>query len=237
MRATKLILIDGLPGSGKTTTASWLASRLRSAGMTVNLFLENHAPHPLNVGGSLHPSAYTMGDQFFQRYTPESYIDEGLRRRSDFVDAAARSEAIGIFDSYPFQSDIRVLMQLDATTEQIHDYAEQVETIIAPLRAVLIYFNHRDLAHAFENVPALSAQRGKEWMEYVVKVITQCPYATARKLEGFIGALAMLGAYKELTDSLLDRSAMPRVMLEDCAGSWERCYREIETFLELTMAE
>jgi thymidylate kinase len=49
MRDTKLILVDGLPGSGKTTTATWLASRLLSDGHAVALYPENHPEHPLYV--------------------------------------------------------------------------------------------------------------------------------------------------------------------------------------------
>jgi hypothetical protein len=69
MRESKLIFVEGLPGSGKTTTAAWLASRLRSERVMVNLFLEHQPEHPLNVGGTLHPSGETSGEAFFQRYT------------------------------------------------------------------------------------------------------------------------------------------------------------------------
>ena len=31
MRDTKLIFVEGLPGLGKTTTASWLTARLRAS--------------------------------------------------------------------------------------------------------------------------------------------------------------------------------------------------------------
>jgi thymidylate kinase len=42
MRDTKLIFVEGLPGSGKTTTASWLASRLHAERLLVHLVLEHH---------------------------------------------------------------------------------------------------------------------------------------------------------------------------------------------------
>jgi shikimate kinase len=48
MRETQLVFVDGLPGLGKTTTASWLASRLQSRQLATDLFLESQPGHPTN---------------------------------------------------------------------------------------------------------------------------------------------------------------------------------------------
>jgi hypothetical protein len=101
------------------------------------------------------------------------------------------------------------------------------------LRPVLIYFNHRDPIQAFHNLSGISAQRGKAWTDYIVELVTHCPYAMARDLEGFSGALAVISDYKLLTDSLLRQSHLPRIVLEDCAGGWKGCYQQIGAFLEL----
>jgi hypothetical protein len=233
MRDTKLIFVEGLPGSGKTTTASWLASRLQSERLMVNLFLEHQPEHPLNVGGNLHPSGYTTGEAFFLRYTSASFVQESLQRWQAFVRAALQAEAISVLDSYPFQNTVRVLLQLNATPDCMREYAGQVEALVMPLQPVLIYFNHRDLIHAFRNLSNISAQRGKAWTDYVVELVTHCPYAMARHLEGFSGAVAVISDYKQLTDSLLRQFGFPRIVLEDCAGGWEGCYQRIEAFLGL----
>jgi hypothetical protein len=80
MRETKLIFAERLPGSAKTTTASWLPSRLQAERRMVNLYLEHQPEHPLNVGGNLHPSGYTTGEAFFQRYTCASFVHESLQQ-------------------------------------------------------------------------------------------------------------------------------------------------------------
>jgi hypothetical protein len=74
MRDTRLIFVERLPGAGKTTTASWLASRLRSECLRVTLFLEHQPEHPLNVGGTLHPSGEITGEAFFLRYTALRFV-------------------------------------------------------------------------------------------------------------------------------------------------------------------
>jgi hypothetical protein len=233
MRNTKLIFVEGLPGSGKTTTASWLAARLQSERLMVNLFLEHQPEHPLNVGGTFHPSGDTTGEAFFQRYTPASFVQESLQRWHAFVRAALQAEAISVLDSYPFQNTVRVLLQLNAAPDHMREYAGQVEALVMPLQPVLVYFHHRDFTHALHHLSDISAQRGKAWTDYVVELVTHCPYAMARHLEGFSGALAVLRDYKQLTDSLLRQSRCPRIVLEDGAGGWEGCYQQIEAFLGL----
>ena len=233
MHDTKLIFVEGLPGSGKTTTASWLASRLHAERLLVRLFLEHQPEHPLNVGGTLHPSGETTGEAFFHRYAPESFVDESLQRWQAFVRDALQTDAISVLDSYPFQNTVRVLLQLNATPDCLHAYARQVEALVLPLQPVLIYFTHRDLTQAFHHLSRISTQRGTAWTDYMVELVTHCPYAMARRLEGFSGALAVLSAYKQLTDSLLHHSHLPRLVLEDGAGDWEGCYQQIEAFLGL----
>ena len=46
---TKLILIEGIPGSGKTTFAKKIAERYRNIGQQVNLYLEGPG-HPVDLG-------------------------------------------------------------------------------------------------------------------------------------------------------------------------------------------
>jgi hypothetical protein len=233
MRDTQLIFVEGLPGLGKTTTASWLAARLHSEHLPVNLYLEAQPEHPINVGGDLHPAGDVTGETYFQRYRPASFIQESLQRWQAFVNDAMQTDAISVLDSYPFQNSIRILLQMDAALDDMREYAAQVEALVMPLRPALIYFSHRDVAHTVQHFGEIEAQRGEDWMDYVARLIARCPYATARHLEGTSGVLAFIRDYKQLTDALLRESRLPRIILKDCSGEWNRCYRQIEAFLDL----
>jgi hypothetical protein len=102
-----------------------------------------------------------------------------------------------------------------------------------PLQPVLVYVDHRDLIHALHHLSHISAERGQAWTGYVVELLTHCPYAMARHLEGFSGAVAVITDYTQVTDALLRQSRWPRIVLADCAGGWEGCYQQIEAFLGL----
>jgi adenylate kinase family enzyme len=43
---TKLIILDGLPGSGKSTTAQWLELQLQRNGFDAQWYWEGDVPHP-----------------------------------------------------------------------------------------------------------------------------------------------------------------------------------------------
>ena len=49
MVETKLILVEGLPGSGKTTTARFVADWLKQRGVETAVFLEGNLDHPADV--------------------------------------------------------------------------------------------------------------------------------------------------------------------------------------------
>jgi hypothetical protein len=46
MTTSKLYIVEGIPGSGKTTTATWLAEKLNEQGKIANLYLEGDPKHP-----------------------------------------------------------------------------------------------------------------------------------------------------------------------------------------------
>jgi DNA polymerase III delta prime subunit len=46
MTISKLYIVEGIPGSGKTSTATWLAKELNEQGKNAHLFLEGDPKHP-----------------------------------------------------------------------------------------------------------------------------------------------------------------------------------------------
>jgi thymidylate kinase len=230
MRPTRLIFIEGLPGSGKSTTARNLAAWLVRAGVATHCFLEVEPDHPLNFGGELHPAGMTLGTALFARYTVEAYVAESLQRWQRFVALARPEQVTSVVESYPYQNAVRVLLQMDASHERIKQYVAEVEEIVQPLAPVLIYLDPTDSSQAMQ---ATSQQRGEAWTSYAIQLITDCPYARRRGLVGESGVMALVTAYEMLVRELLAMSRLPRLTLTDCTGRWPECYQQIADFLRL----
>jgi thymidylate kinase len=230
MRDTHLIFVEGLPGSGKSTTARYIADRLQQAHMSTQLLAEVEPDHPLNVGGALHPAGDTTGADLFAQYTIEAYRAESLTRWTAFVSAAVREPSITVLDSYPYQNAARVLLQLDASPEVVRDYAREVEALTQSLTPVLVFIRRDSTPESFA---ATTSARGEAWTAYAIEVMTNCPYARHRQLTGGDGALAMLAAYEALLEQLLHDSRLPRIELAGCQRDWQACYERLDAFLSL----
>ncbi len=233
MRDTTIVLIDGLPGSGKSTTARFLTAQFQRAGLAAACWLEvaeQGQDHPLNVGGAMHPAGQTTGSRLFAHYSVASYIEESLQRWQDFVQACAGTADVQIVESYPYQNAARVLLQMDAGIDQIHSYAAAIEQVLQPLHPVLIYFEQQDFVAATR---AIARQRGPAWTAYLAEVATDCPYARRLGLHGLDGVLSVMTAYKAMLDDLRAASGLPELVLRDCAGRWPACYQEILAFLQI----
>jgi hypothetical protein len=230
MLGTKIIFVDGLPGSGKSTTADYVAGELEKRGIPCRLFRERESDHPLNVGGDLHPSGSTTGARMFAAYTVGSFVEESLARWNTFVAEARRSERVNVLDSYPFQNSVRVLLQMDADPVTLATYQSCVEAKAAGLDPVLIYLDPGD---AERTLHAIAGQRGPAWTDYVIAVVTDCPYASSRGLQGMDGAVAIMRAYKHLLDQLVARFPFPKLVLSDCHRRWQDRHARILGFLDL----
>lgn len=230
MLRTHLIFVDGLPGSGKSTTAEYVASELNRHGISCRLLRERETDHPLNVGGDLHPSGSTTGAQLFEAYSVGSFIDESLARWNAFVAEALSSERVNILDSYPFQNSVRVLFQMDADPATLAIYQSRVEEKAAGLSPALLYLDPGD---AEQTLRAIATQRGPTWTDYAIAVVTECPYASSRGLQGMNGAAVLLQAYKHLLDESVARFPFPRLVLSACHRRWQDCHAKLCEFLGL----
>ena len=163
----------------------------------------------------------------FAAYTISSFVDESLARWDAFVAEAIGAERVSVLDSYPFQNSVRVLSQMDADPVTLAAYQSRVEEKVAGLGPVLIYLDPGD---AERRIRAIAEERGPAWTDYAIAVITECPYASSRGLQGMDGAVAIMRAYKHLIDESVVRFPFPKLRLADCHRRWQYCHAKIREF-------
>jgi hypothetical protein len=69
-------------------------------------------------------------------------------------------------------------------------------------------------------------QRGPAWTDYAIAVITECPYASSRRLHGMDGAVAILRAYKPLLDESVRALSFPPARAVGLPSALARLSRE-----------
>lgn len=94
----RLILVEGIPGSGKTTIAEWIYTQLKEHDIQTALFLEGHPDHPADYESTAYFTAQAFED-LLTRYPAESDYLRSLVEQRDGVCCipflrAARAEEV-----------------------------------------------------------------------------------------------------------------------------------------------
>lgn len=170
-----LVLVEGMPGSGKSTTAQWLAAELERQGRPARWVYEGEVPHPV-VG----PSPVPPRDW-------KEILGRHLAGWSRFAAVVRDGEATVIVDSAFLQTSVAITLRRNLDGEIIRPFVARIADIIRPLDPALVYFRAADPAAAFR---AICDKRGMAWTLQHVGGFDGSAWARTRGASGMNGVLA-----------------------------------------------
>ena len=204
---THLIFIEGLPGSGKSESARNLAEALTKTGHTVKVFIETDPTNPLHTA-ALDPQGAAFADAHII-FNIQGFAHQSLQKYKD-LPYSLKADTTTIFESFPMQSHVRVLMQMNADQSMIMQFWSDIQSALKPLAPALVYFEESDPESALKRIIEI---RGAKWREYISSALEQSPYATARNLKGIDGIIRMMCDYNTLTQELFKTWTMDQISL------------------------
>jgi len=222
MLKTKLIMVEGLPGSGKSSTAQYIAMQMENNGFPARWFHEAEKPHPIHARDVLRNEG------------KESFVERSINNWLSFVTMGDSSCEISVLEAMLFQCLVGALLSGDMQPQRITDIVFHIQEITRPLDPVLIYFRHNDVAKATRKTYDL---RGKTLEQRHIQWFENTSFAQNRQLQGFDGLAAYLQLKQDLTDRLFNRLDLKKLVIENSAGDWEQYYRQILGFLSLERFE
>ena len=221
MQKTQLILIDGIPGSGKSTTARWLADTLRNTGISAQCYLETDDPHPLH-------SFWSWDDGYCEQieapYDADLYTQRIISKCEVLVNRTLATDTVNVIECYPFQSAVKIHLKMGATNSEINEYFLRFQQAISPLNPVLIFFDPPNLDQTFK---AICRERGTESAEYLVGAVVRSPYGRRRELQGWEGMLTFHNEYVELTRMFVSDWKFRKKICIPEAEQWENIREKI----------
>ena len=227
----KLILIEGIPGSGKSVAAQTIARRLREAGRPGRWWYEEEAGHPIYV---FHDAAVLQAvtrDLFSGAH--ERVIAEALEQWARFAGEAQRAGTTVVADGVFFGYLTWTLHYLDRPADETLAYVRRVQDALAPLDTRLVYLRQRDVAATMRHVLAV---RGAGWAERTIRKAVDSPYGRARGLDGFEGLVRYWSDYQSLADRLFEAVRLPKLAVDVAVGGWTAADAAMAAFLDVPPA-
>ena len=199
----RLLLVEGVPGSGKTTTARWLAAWLCEQGVEATFHDELDPDHPV-VPRALRRTGSDAG-----------YADRCIAAWRRFAAAQARTRGVMVLEACLFQGTVRFLLEHEHPPADAERTLHETERALAPLRPRLLYFAAPDARGFLER--DFPARKGKDWAGRIARYSETTPIARRHGWRGREGCVELYLAYRALCDRLVAGSTMPRLELDPTA--------------------
>lgn len=224
MEKSRLIFVEGIMGSGKSTTARWLARLFRRAGIPARPVPEAR-PHPTNVFRTL-----PHWKQPWLDLTAEELMSRSYANWQAFVGQALSKPHIFVFDGQLFHGDFTSLFLMGCPPASLRQYVQTVLQLAGPLHPKIIYCYQDDVVQALDRI---GAQRGQGWVESQVAWKVASPYGRQHGLAGIDGWKQLYRDYRQVTDMCLQTLSIPKIEIETSAGEWSSYQMRICKFLNL----
>jgi thymidylate kinase len=222
---TRLICLDGLPGSGKSTTSQRLWLHLQDNGYQARWCYEHGPDTPIWRGAERFELARSdVSDSGFMRALL-------LSRWAEHVAELRTGEAIVLMDSSLLHTSIVVMVALSFDARSILRCLEDVADVIAPLDPVSVYLRPTDVRAAMQ---AVSGQRRSgEFILPLIELMAGTRYFKQHGLTGFDGVVQFFERCRDITDQTFAMLPFRKLIIDYSDQSWTSYERSITDFLAL----
>lgn len=225
MTLPRVIFVDGLPGSGKSTTAQRLSLHLRRQGHAARWIFEHELDHPIFNESVVRAVRENQPDADSALFT---HALEGYRRLADHL-TASPAETI-ILEGSLFQAAVGTQILTEAPDAEIEAFFDHSLAALQPHQPALVYLRAADPAAALNQT---AASRGDWFREFVVAHLTATPLGQRENIETWADAIRVLTQHRITCDRLAERFPGPTLIADPQVQSWAITNQQITAFLDL----
>lgn len=199
MNKTKLIIVEGLPGCSKSTTANMIAKQLCKNGEKVVCVDEGMPNHPADYDN------YDFSDFETER-------EQILMKWQEFVETADE-DTIYVFNCIFLQNPMcETMMRFGMCQEESSKYICEIAEIIRPMNPLILYIEQQDEKKTIDKV---LNERGNDWLNAVIDYHINQEYGKSKGLSGFDGYIQCLEERKIREISILKTTQLNTIYLRD----------------------
>lgn len=237
----RLYIIEGLPCSGKSSTAAFVAQTLRQRGLRVIEVDEGTGDHPADyefhacVDGRIIPLSGVPQEQLpallpckiYDGLLWETEAPLMLEKWRQFV-READPDTVYVFNCVLLQNPMcETMMRFGMPEEQSAAHIRAIAEIIAPMEPVVIRLNVSDIVARVRE----TARERPGWLEAVIPYHAEGAYGRSIGAEGFDGYVACLAERQRREERILATLPLRAVTLRDAHRDWPAARSELERLL------
>ncbi len=219
---TKLILIEGISGSGKSSTAHYLSRQLNQNQIKNRWFHEEEKGHPLSYDRQkpLDPGIDRT------RYFIENYPQQW----ADFAKKIEEYEGVCIVESFFTQFSLIPLIMKSYSKDSIMNFMKSLYQQIEPLNPIIIFNYYNDVKYGLDlNL----TRRGKDWENWYLKNLSASAYAKENNLDGYATALSVMKSLSDNSKEFMNTIPNQVIELEISSQNWDQYYQYISEKLNI----
>jgi hypothetical protein len=223
--APQLILIEGMIGSGKTTTALRIGDWLARRGEDARVFCECAADHPIRTRAEdwlravaadpQAPGAPGGAGDGTAAGRPGVYAADQWRR---LAERCLRDRQTIILESSFLQNSVMPAFLDDAPARTVQKICTRIQRQAAPAEPLLVYLRPADIGAAIARV---HRTRGEPWSSRNVGFVENSLWARRRHLHGQDAVVQLYQAWEPIATQLYGRYPFSKIMVTDPQHDWQ----------------
>jgi len=214
----KFVIVEGIPGSGKSTTARFISLQYERNGFDAVLYHESAYRHPILLDAD--PGA---ASEWMSRY---------LENWERFVSERLDEDGVVVLESPLFQTPILYLLHKDINRPDILRFINRIYAVIGRTDCRIVYLYQKDARVGIRRM--MAARGGDAWLQNTFDRCKEEPYYLIRGRSRKEAHLEFLQEYASLANQAFSQCPHPSLGVDNTDWNWDVHFNNILGFLGIS---